>query len=115
VSSDFSCRTFAFAVIVHETDLSFPRLGRIHADALRRKGTPVGSPARAPSFPVNPWENPVGRRSTGYTYFFPLDDSMVGEDLEVVLLGMKGGGQKLQPSVWITVRDLPIAARRVTR
>jgi hypothetical protein len=40
---------------------------------------------------------------------------MAGQDLEVVLLGMKGGGQKLQPSVWITARDLPFAAKRVTR
>jgi hypothetical protein len=83
--------------------------------ALRRNGKPVGSPSRAPSYPVNPWENPVGRRSAGYTYFFPLDGSMMGEDLEVVLLGMKGGGQKLQPSVWITARDLPFAAKRITR
>jgi hypothetical protein len=83
--------------------------------ALRRNGKPVGSPSRAPSYPVNPWENPVGRRATGYTCFFPLDESMVGEDLEVVLLGMKDGGQKLQPSVWITARDLPFAAKRVTR
>jgi hypothetical protein len=83
--------------------------------ALRRNGKPVGSPSRAPSYPVNPWENPVGGLATGYTYFFPLDETMTGVDLEVVLLGMKGGGQKLQPSVWITARDLPFAAKRVTR
>jgi hypothetical protein len=73
----------------------------------------VGAPDRASSYPTNPWENPVRRRDTGYTYFFPLDKSMVGKPLEVVLLGMKGGGRDLQPAVWLTARDLPFTAERV--
>jgi hypothetical protein len=81
--------------------------------ALRRNGKPVGSPTRAPSYPTNPWEYPVRKFPTGFTYFFPLDASMVGEDLEIVLLGMQGGGQNLQPSVWITARDLPFTPERV--
>jgi len=80
--------------------------------ALRRGGKLVGAPDRAPSYPSNPWENPVRARDTGFTYFFPLDASMVGEKLEVVLLGMKGGGQDLQPSVWLTARELPFSATR---
>lgn len=74
----------------------------------------VGAPERAPSYPVNPWEFPVRRHDSGYTYFFPLDASMVGKDLEIVLLGIKGGGQDLKPSVWITARDLPFTRERVT-
>jgi len=46
--------------------------------ALRRNGKLVGSPGRAPSYPVNPWEFPVRKLATGYTYFFPLDDSTTG-------------------------------------
>jgi hypothetical protein len=81
--------------------------------ALRRKGKPLGFPERAPSFPVNPWEYPVRKFATGYTYFFPLDQAMVGEEFEVFLLGMKGGGLNLKPSVWITARDLPFTAKRL--
>ncbi len=85
--------------------------------AIRRAGHLIGAPDRAPSFPANPWEYPVRARDSGYTYFFPLDESMVGEKLEVVLLGMKGGGQDLKPSVWLTARDLPFTAsrRRISR
>jgi hypothetical protein len=82
--------------------------------AIRQGGKYVGAPQRASSYPSIPWEYPVRKPATGYTYFFPLDESMVGRDLEVVLLGMKGGGQKLHPSVWITARDLPFAAKRLT-
>jgi hypothetical protein len=80
--------------------------------AIRHRGRPLGAPARAPSYPVNPWENPVRARETGFTYFFPLDPSMLGEPLEVVLLGMQGGGSDLRPSVWLTARDLPFTATR---
>jgi len=73
----------------------------------------IGAPNRAPSYPANPWEYPARQRDTGYTYFFPLDDSMVGKQLEIAVLGMKGGGKELQPSVWITARDLPFTAERV--
>jgi hypothetical protein len=79
--------------------------------ALRVGGRLIGSPNRAASYPSNTWEYPARTRKTGYTYYFPLDDSMVGKDIEVVLLGMKGGGDKLTPSVWLTARDLPFTAR----
>jgi hypothetical protein len=75
--------------------------------AIRLGGRLVGAPDRAPSYPVNPWEYPVRRHESGYTYYFPLDESMVGHDLEVILLGMKGGGQDLRSAVWITAKELP--------
>ncbi len=78
--------------------------------ALRVGDRLIGAPERAPSYPSVAWEYPVRPRGTGYTYFFPLDESMVGEDVEVVLLGMEGGGEDLNPSVWITARDLPFTA-----
>ncbi len=81
--------------------------------AIRMGDRLIGAPDRAPSYPVNPWEFPVRRHDSGYTYFFPLDESMVGQELEVVLLGMEGGGQKIQPSVWITARELPFTRERV--
>lgn len=78
--------------------------------ALRAGDRMIGAADRAPAYPANPWEAPARKSKTGYTYFFPLDDSMVGEELEVVLLGMKGGGKNLQPSVWLTARELPFRA-----
>jgi len=74
----------------------------------------IGAPNRAVSYPTNPWEYPTRSPETGYTYYFPLDDSMVGKDMEVVLLGMEGGGKDLQPSVWITARELPFTTERIS-
>jgi hypothetical protein len=82
--------------------------------ALKVDGKLVGAPDRAVSYPINPWEYPTRSPETGYTYYFPVDESMVGKDMEVVLLGMEGGGKDLQPSVWITARELPFTTERVT-
>jgi hypothetical protein len=78
--------------------------------ALRVGTRLVGAPDRAVSYPSNTWEYPVRRSKTGYTYFIPLDKSFVGQEIEVLLLGMKGGGQNLKPAVWITARDHPFRA-----
>ena len=75
--------------------------------ALRVGDQLVGAAHRASSYPSNAWEYPVRPRKSGYTYFFPLDESYVGQEVEVVLLGMKGGGQELQPSLWLTAKELP--------
>ncbi len=82
--------------------------------ALRVGDRLVGAPDRAVSYPSNAWEYPVSNKQTGYTYYIPLDQSMLNQDLEVVLLGMKGGGQELQPTVWLTARELPFTKERVT-
>jgi len=74
----------------------------------------IGAPDRAISYPGNPWEAPARKRATGYTYFFPMDESMLGKELEVVLLGMQQGGKDLQPSVWLTARELPFQAETVS-
>ena len=81
--------------------------------ALRIGDRLIGSPDRAASYPANAWEYPARRQKTGYTYFFPLDDSMVGKEVEVVLLGMKGGGSELKPSVWLTAREIPFTSQLV--
>jgi hypothetical protein len=83
--------------------------------ALKVDGEYVGSPDRAVSYPANPWEYPPRSPSTGYTYFFPVDDSFLGKTIEVVLLGMKGGGEDLQPSVWLTARELPFHSELVNQ
>jgi hypothetical protein len=82
--------------------------------AIRCGNRLIGAPDRAPSYPANPWELPPRASETGYTYFFPLDPSLTGQPLEVILLGMKHGGRDLQSAVWLTARDLPFRAERVT-
>ena len=81
--------------------------------ALRCDGRLIGAPDRAASYPSNAWEYPVRQQKTGYTYYFPLDASMAGKEIEVVLLGMKGGGGNLKPAVWLTARELPFTAEKV--
>lgn len=83
--------------------------------ALRIGDELVGAPDRAISYPSNPWENPPRRMATGYTYYFPLDAAQVGEEIEVVLLGMKDGGAKLQPTLWLTARELPFTSTPVSQ
>lgn len=82
--------------------------------ALRMGDRLIGAPDRAVSYPSNAWEYPVRGKDTGYTYFIPLDKTMLNQDLEVVLLGMKGGGEDLKPTVWITAREHPFTRERVT-
>ncbi|MDP0492572.1 MAG: hypothetical protein Q7Q71_16115 [Verrucomicrobiota bacterium JB023] len=81
--------------------------------ALRIGDKLIGAADRAASYPANGWEYPVRNVKSGYTYYFPVDESHVGEDIEVVLLGMKGGGEELQPSVWLTARDLPFQGEKL--
>ncbi|WP_144059608.1 hypothetical protein [Rhodopirellula sallentina] len=75
--------------------------------ALKMDGQFIGAANRAVSYPTNAWEYPVRKYKTGYTYYFPVDETFLGKEIEVVLLGMKDGGKDLQPSVWLTARELP--------
>lgn len=81
--------------------------------ALKVADAIIGAPGRAASYPSNTWEYPARSQKTGYTYFIPVDSSMVGKELEVVLLGMKDGGKELEPAVWLTARELPFVAKSV--
>lgn len=81
--------------------------------AIRMGDRLIGAPDRAASYPGNSWEYPVRRQKTGESDFSPLDSSMVGKEMEVVLLGMKGGGKGLKPAGWLTARELPFASKLV--
>jgi hypothetical protein len=69
----------------------------------------IGAPDRATSYPCNPWEYPATRRDSNYTYYFPLTPEMAGQDLEVVVLGVSGCDDKLQPVVWQTAHAAPFS------
>ena len=67
----------------------------------------IGASDRAASYPANAWEYPARKQKSGYTYYFPLDESHLGQNLEIYLLGMKGGGKDLTPVVWLTAKEHP--------
>lgn len=80
--------------------------------ALRtRDGRYIGSPDRATSFPCNPWEGSSCKRDSNYTYYFPITPEMVGQDLEVVVLGTAASEDSLRPEVWQTAHAAPFVEK----
>jgi hypothetical protein len=64
----------------------------------------VGAPDRAAAYPSNTWEYVNARRDRGYTYFVPITDDMVGQQLDVFVLGFDKEHTDLKPVVW-QIRD----------
>ncbi|MBA7551383.1 hypothetical protein ES705_43923 [subsurface metagenome] len=82
--------------------------------AIRVDGKPVGAPDRSPSYPVNPWEYPVAKAKSHYTYYVPLTTDMKGKKIDIVVLGMKGGIAEFKPEVWLTCYPAPYAEKELT-
>ncbi len=72
--------------------------------AARIDGKVVGCPDRAVSFDCNPWEydGQVRHASSGYTYYLPVDASMVGKSIDLVVLTLTGGSDDYRAEAWIT-------------
>lgn len=66
-------------------------------------GKPVGAPDRAPSYPSNVWENSVVKVDKGYTYYFPIKESLMGKKARIVVLSCDARHQDLHPSVSFVV------------
>ena len=81
--------------------------------ALRVGDRIVGAPTRATSFPSNVWEYPVPRRDSHYTYFVPVTDDMVGQPVEVIVLGMDPEHLAFEPEVWLTAYATPHASQEL--
>jgi hypothetical protein len=81
--------------------------------ALRVEGKPVGAPDRSPSYPANPWEYPVSKAKSHYTYYIPLTADMTGKDIDIIVLGMKGGKADFKPEVWLTAYPAPYKEREL--
>ena len=75
--------------------------------ALRVDGKLVGAPDRAVSFPSNTWEYRNVEMEHGYTYLFPLTSDVIGKSIEVLVLGLEGGGSQLTPEVWLSAHERP--------
>jgi hypothetical protein len=75
--------------------------------AIRVDGKPVGAADRSPSYPVNPWEYPVVAVNSHYTYYIPLTKEMEVKEIEIIVLGMKGGETKFIPTAYLTCYPTP--------
>lgn len=62
---------------------------------------------RSVSFPSNTWEYVNSTRNSNYTYYLPLDKSMVGQEIEVFVMGYDKENIDFKPEVWISANPTP--------
>jgi hypothetical protein len=83
--------------------------------ALRTEdGRYIGAPDRSTSYPSNPWEFLNSKRDNSYTYYIPITPDLVGQPLEVVILGAGTAEDTLQPVVWQTAHNIPFTGKTLT-
>jgi len=81
--------------------------------ALRVGGRLVGAPDRTVSYPTNVWEFRVEPKAENYTYFVPVTPDMIGQKIEVVVLGMNKDMLDFKPEAWITAYPIPFESREL--
>ena len=69
--------------------------------ALKVSGRYVGAPSRATSYPANTFENSVVKTDNNYTYFFPVTDDMLGQEMEVVVMAYDANNRNLMPKIYL--------------
>ena len=74
---------------------------------LKVDGRYIGAASRAVSYPANPWENATVLSDSNYTFFFPLDKSMLGKQIDVFVLCYVSDKLNLKPVVFITAFPIP--------
>ena len=82
--------------------------------ALRVNGELRGAPDRAGPYPTNVWEYLVAERESGYTYYVPVTDDMIGASIDVFVLGLNPETEDLRSEVWITAYPAPFAELELT-
>ncbi len=82
--------------------------------ALRVNGELRGTPDRAGPYPTNVWEYLVAERESGYTYYVPVTDDMIGASIDVFVLGLNPEAEDLRSEVWITAYPPPFAELELT-
>ena len=75
--------------------------------ALRVDGEFIGAPDRAVSFDSNTWEYYNVELDHDYTYYFPVDESFIGKEVEAWVLILEGGSDEVDPEVWMTAYPIP--------
>jgi hypothetical protein len=75
--------------------------------AAKIDGKFVGAPDRASSFQSNTWEYVNARKDKNYTYYIPVDESVIGKDIEVFVMGYDKENLDLNPVLWISAYPHP--------
>ena len=81
--------------------------------ALRVGGRYIGAPDRSVSFPSNTWEYYNVESDSNYTYYFPLTPELLGEDIEVFVLILDDGFNRIKPEAWMTAYPIPYESREL--
>ena len=120
-SSNPAVRAWSLTLVLEELPpnayLAVPIRGRHGREgayaALRVDGRLVGAPDRSVSFASNTWEYQNAERESDYTYYFPLDASMVGARIELVVLGLNAEANELKSEAWLTAAPHPFVSREL--
>ncbi len=75
--------------------------------AAKIDGKLVGATDRASSFPSNTWEYINARRDKNYTYYIPVDETVIGKTIEVFVIGFDEENMDLRPELWISAYPHP--------
>lgn len=67
-------------------------------------GKIIGAADRAPAFPYNNWEH-FGNPDKNFTFYIPVNETMEGKPVQVLLLSTDGKLHELKPEVWLTNLD----------
>jgi hypothetical protein len=82
--------------------------------AIKIDGEYLGAPDRARSYPSNTWEYVNAKGDANYTYYFPLEKSVVGKTIEVFVLAYEESKTDLKPEVWISANPAPYKSISLT-
>jgi hypothetical protein len=75
--------------------------------ALRMGDRYIGAPDRAAAYPSNTWEYVNARSDRGYTYYVPITPDMIGQPIDVYVLGYDEEHTDIRPVVWQAVDPVP--------
>ncbi|NOU59678.1 hypothetical protein [Marinifilum caeruleilacunae] len=67
----------------------------------------LGCPDRSVSYPSNTWEFVNSKRDSNYTYYLPLNQDMIGQEIEVFVMGYDKENLDFEPEVWISAYPEP--------
>jgi hypothetical protein len=70
--------------------------------ALKIDGKYVGAPDRSRSYPSNTWEYVNAAGDSNYTYYFPLDNTYAGREIDLYVLEYNKEATGLTPEVWLS-------------
>ncbi|MFP2996642.1 hypothetical protein ABN763_12055 [Spongiivirga sp. MCCC 1A20706] len=81
--------------------------------AAKVNGTYIGAPDRAVSYQSNTWEYVNRRSDSNYTYYIPLEKSMIGKEIEVFVMSYDTEHLDFKPELYITTSRIPFEKKQL--